>query len=883
MGLKICGLPGYGSAGKDGERGKRGSNIHYISDSIYDNEIQEYILNEYKYKTDDLFYHNNKMYLIDLKDGNKSSYKLLSENISSDVLSVVNNNIIFNENTVLSDKLKTVNYLKTIDNNSYLNLCSVGDKKYLNINVNNSDILNIKYVNDVSTFIINDLDVETKIADLYVKYDNYKNGNIILNESFGFSELNNIINNCKIENETLKIDYTPKFGKYRITNREYKDNKLVKETIIKDYNDSEIKSNITITDSIYRFYFLSNYDDSVGYMIFGDYTLDKKMSKLVKVICESGHNFQYQIGGKDIKVSNIISEELKNIPIKFILEFTEDSDLTVYSADEHINYSIDNDNKKVIIEFDIPTSLVNYKINIGRVVYTFIYEPLKKYTFDTSTVFKFEDDSNGYLGNTNYTNGVPVNGILQSYNLNFYSCYLTEDPNLNFKITCNNATNIYRIYYKVVKPEEIVKDSSLILVDKNRISNVRLSDLNDADYIEPENDLIEFNIDVSLDLNKIETYISNDSSSYKLLLYFEFNDPKYGMLNTNISCKFNDIQNAIISKRTLVIPWKISAFKPTNITSSSSYDLRAICEVKRDEGICPKNLQTLTISPMVNNSEYGLKTLDRYNYKINSKTSSTVYAPSAFLMFGYTYPNKTEAKTFIVNDDNLRYTGKSHEYSQIELKYPIWTIVSPVINVLDNKFVYECPIFAPAGSKYAPGNNNGIIVDENFTSSYKNNFNNYLINNKFLGFVGWSLQQTEKNYSINKYKTKKFNFSLIDENNEENYTMYGSYWNIYPRFVKADTVEPTFDYAVNILKIPEVFISNKYTERYWCNSNNPNSLIVYNMNEYTVTSSITDLSTTNSSGTGGGGSRFNEDLLLEDSSNNGPSTFEHIFSNSIIK
>ena len=56
------------------------------------------------------------------------------------------------------------------------------------------------------------------------------------------------------------------------------------------------------------------------------------------------------------------------------------------------------------------------------------------------------------------------------------------------------------------------------------------------------------------------------------------------------------------------------------------------------------------------------------------------------------------------------------------------------------------------------------------------------------------------------------------------------------------------------------------------------------MNEYTVTSSITDLSTTNSSGTGGGGSRFNEDLLLEDSSiNNGPGTFEHIFSNSVIK
>ena len=35
MEVKICGFPGYGSAGNDGSIGEKGSNIHYVKDNRF--------------------------------------------------------------------------------------------------------------------------------------------------------------------------------------------------------------------------------------------------------------------------------------------------------------------------------------------------------------------------------------------------------------------------------------------------------------------------------------------------------------------------------------------------------------------------------------------------------------------------------------------------------------------------------------------------------------------------------------------------------------------------------------------------------------------------------------------------------------------------------
>lgn len=170
--------------------------------------------------------------------------------------------------------------------------------------------------------------------------------------------------------------------------------------------------------------------------------------------------------------------------------------------------------------------------------------------------------------------------------------------------------------------------------------------------------------------------------------------------------------------------------------------------------------------------------------------------------------------------------------------------MGPNITLKNGVYTYDDLNIMPAsGSNYAPNDYNGILVDENFTLKY-NNVRNYLDNNSFLGFVGWSLHNTKKDEDLSEYITEKYNFcsiSLLEGNPTiQGETMYGSYWDITPKYVTADVTEPSFDCAVNILNRPNIYSDNGPTTQ-WINNIDPKSDTLFRQSKYKIKTSLTDI------------------------------------------
>ena len=255
-------------------------------------------------------------------------------------------------------------------------------------------------------------------------------------------------------------------------------------------------------------------------------------------------------------------------------------------------------------------------------------------------------------------------------------------------------------------------------------------------------------------------------------------------------------------------------------------------------------MKSISIKPIVGSNDYKNNTLSKYKYVYTDTYSQNVYAPNAFLMYGYRYIDTDEYVSFNINSDGETHMANKREYSQVDIQYPVWSIVSPNITLKNGVYTYDDLNIMPAsGSNYAPNDYNGILVDENFTLKY-NNVRNYLDNNSFLGFVGWSLHNTKKDEDLSEYITEKYNFcsiSLLEGNPTiQGETMYGSYWDITPKYVTADVTEPSFDCAVNILNRPNIYSDNGPTTQ-WINNIDPKSDTLFRQSKYKIKTSLTDI------------------------------------------
>lgn len=808
MEVKICGFPGYGSAGNDGGIGEKGSNIHYINDNVNDSSLAEYILTESKYKVNDLLYNNNALHIITVKNDNgQALVSKISDNHQFSDFNIKNDKIISSYDIILSDKLKTSEHIRALNTDAYLTL--VSDNNFLNAN----DCAVINLITDSSSSNFNLATNKFLINNLYVKYDNTN----ILTESYGFTEIRNIIQSLhinNINNDTLiSFGYKPKNGQFRITECIYNDlNVLEHEYLIKDFNDVLDNYKIIYSDFtvLYKIYFLSNYNNDNGNIILGSFTLDIKTSKLKDVSLQGDDINNFDLSWVT-NSKNILLKDKGNdaTSCKVELLFSDDSDLNVYFKSDNI--TVDDSekiNNKLILTINTDKSQI-YKINIGHVVYNISFEKKIVANFDSSVIINIDDD-NKYLINSLYKNGVPANGILETYNLDFVDITTQESVNCNIIIELDDKTNIYKTHYVIINDDNVVL---------SRLENGQIINNNS--------------------LNLTYRFNFNKNSKYKLLLYHEYDEAVYGILTTNITFTFdNDIKR--ISKRTLVIPWTLSSFKPRMLNTPTDYDLRVKNSLSRPDGLYPINMTSLSIKPVSNSYEYKNNTLSKYKYVYSDSNSQTVYAPNAFLMYGYMYEDSNEGIAFNINSEDDKYYGNKRQYSQCDIEYPIWSIVSPSIKIENGKQTYDDYNITPAGgSNYSPNSYDGILIDANFIHKYLN-MKQYLSNNEFLGFVGWSLHKTEKDINLSQYVTEKYNFNYISViekyPNIKNETMYGSYWEINPKYVVADKSELLFDCAVNILNKPKIYTPNQNID-YWINGNTEN---IFKRNDYVLQTSMTD-------------------------------------------
>lgn len=854
----ICGLPGFGSYGEPGNDGDRGPSFHFIDNSIEIDKLSNYLLHNDKFNKNDLYCYNNALYIIDEKS--LSNGTILYKNICNNQLNhiIKYDNYINSECTLLlSDKIKTKNEINGIKH-KLSPLTLLNNKCIDYINNQNDNINFIQYDTENETYTISDNNSLISFNDLYINSD-YSN---ILTEKYGFNELQKLIKSYKFNESTNKCNLTYKVNdafKYRVVAiRKNNDNDTISENILIDFNDNITEFNVnTVSDILYKIYLLSDYtDDYNGYIISHTFNINTKFSKLENAqICYNDNNGNiiyndvisdnYSIIINDKKLNDEFSSFL-------YLEFSNDSNTTIYKNYDNLNIEKDNN----IIKIELPNDKTKiYKINIGHITYSILYYSNSNDYKNLKLNFKIEDSKKGYLGyNSNY-NGVPLNGILQVYDLNFYSLdYNSEIYNINYTIDTtfietpeqtasinkNDSSTKYEcsIYHKMIKK---YNDVYLDDIDNAESYNVTLTN---NETISNISEIISFdnNIDIKTDTNY---------SPYKLIIYYEFNDPFYGLLNTNITVNIESkneneiisICDSSINKKTLMIPWEIIGFVPKSLNSSVDYDLSIRNMIKRYGSIIPNNFKELKINPIANDDNMKNHTLRKYNYMgyktdnyygLLNNPNHNIYADNSFLTIAYDLSGNGDISYFSKYPGELK-TSNIKNFSQCDFKYPIW--VKTPISIKVDKYTkeYYSDIIPPSGTEYTPISSDNYMVDLSFNQKYSK-YKEYFNDNSFVGFVEWSLNRNSKIYNNEKIiseKTLRFPFSDIKNLNKNEYnTLYSMYWDVEPRIIKSSTSEILYDYAINLLKQPKIFNSDKNT--YYLNELSDSAKDVFNTHIYNL-------------------------------------------------
>ena len=630
------------------------------------------------------------------------------------------------------------------------------------------------------------------------------------------------------------------------------------------------------------------------------------------------------------------------------LYFSKDCDYTLYTdLDELADITLTELDESSDLDRVCYTLTINpqhdetfsYKLNIGKITYELYYEKIKA-SFDDSVKYIFENITT--VETSNLTNGVPVNGYLQIYRLTFLnnSNIFIKDGSSNISINVTDGTNYYNGIAAIFQEDilsllnkkssnETVKpllgvmnsfefDGKHKCKIKDGSGLLDVSDVLCSNYLTDDND---FYIDSSVALAIPDQYL--------LYVYFDYAEPKYGNLVVDITC---NIAGVVRTKKsnTLVIPWDLTTFKPHKMNSRTEFNLRVGSELRRPYGICPVEMTNISIeSTWLNTEKIVNPTLNEYNYIysdlsnesiIDDRFKSTailkpIYSFGAHLMIGYNCPDNNTSITLRVSSDLTdTYIIKNKQYAQIKRSNPspIWVGVAANYKtseyILDNDmYVYgggyyiyaghdtdsyvNDYLLTPGGSDYTPSI---LLVDSLASTKHEyNNWNDHLKNNTFLGFVEWNVHTINVVPEVNDkyhYQTRKYKFVNVDDSSIDNKseTMYGLYFNISPKLVKSTPEEPTFDFAVNILKRPTIYVPNSKEPQYsWCNTDSI-CKDVFDASYYYITYSVnnnSDVNNNNNSnngssgtGSGSGGSKFElpyyyNDELFDDRDNNNKEVF----------
>lgn len=867
---QICGLPGFGSPGLTGELGEHGASFHIIDASISDVSTLNNTLMQSKYKENDIFIYNNDLFLIDTKQLNNNT--LLSyTKICNNPLSIIRDNendINITVPILLHDSIKTKNQLDNINVTSPITIVSDSSNFINFIDSSNNEMSFIKY-NGLDGFNIGNETNITAINNLYID-DSVTN---ILSEKYGISELNRLISSCTFVNDRYVFKYkVNNNAKYRVTaiKREHSNNdtldenhNVTLENILIDFNDTDKSFAISNDDIFYKVYYINNINDKENNIITQIFNHNNKTSKLKNAYINSDNalddSYNILIDKNNISIFNTNEFDLSDgndIESVLVLEFTNNSNVDI-TYDPH-NLSIATDNNKVILKIPEEYNKL-YSIGIGYVNYNISISNYIKENETDELEFIFREDKSGYLGCNSAFHGVPLNGILQVYTLDFIKFDDSDEYTFNFKIksSLDNSTNLTlndcSIYYKVVTMNNRIP----IGIDND--TYVYLKDLKDAscEYIDfsiNNENVNEYNI--SFAKNTLNVYNpDNNLQSNKLVIYYEFNDPFYGILKTDISGKINDLDFDTISKSTLMIPWEIIGFVPKQMEGPAQYNLSIKNVIKSyNNGVYPLNMKTLSIIPSVNNKYMAMHTFDKYKYcntntiiinniKYNVNAYTSIFANDSFLEIAYDYRQFGTISYINTLLGEVKHAS-GLQFAQCTNKLPIWIKSNFNIKIDGSIYEYDSDIIVPTGTIYSPQNADDYMVDlvpptKRGYLSYKD----YLKGNLFVGFVEWSIHKnftTNKNgkitSSIIKHPFSNINDLLLNPNN----TLYSLYWHVNPRIVKATPAEISYDYAINMLKQPKVCIgNNKVAINYVKHDNNVQDVfnsMTYS-NPYTVVDS----------------------------------------------
>ena len=794
----ICGLPGFGSPGRDGVAGSAGNNI-FINNSS--EELHKVIsLNDL------VLYENGDVHIVDYYD-KFSGYttKLIDKNIIKTPFSKDGSTVYTTYDVKLGTNIKTTQQLNNLDNKINL-IFKETDSSIVKINDDidlcfnkNDEVLKYYSVNTSHNIAIDNLYVDDNTN--IITTTNCNNMELLL-KSF-----ETIVN--ENDNAVTMINYKCHDDDFLLLGID-KNNKT---RILRDFNyNGDIVEFPSDEIMYYRlFYKMRKGHDEALFRIFTNDSVKPDVTPGDEPTIDS--NFNIVNVETYNSYTNIYNGD-KNI-IFTQIDSSNDIENTEYDAkitfsDDIVTCNISN--KKLFFDYSGNALYFNnlngigngnhiVKITVNCITYNLSIENKSlSNIIDTKTTASISEYSDGYLSLTDEKYGVPVNSFMEAYKISIKN---KNNNNIKFDINVsfsNEISSDVSIYYKIFGVNEIDSISSKSII----------SDLGNVKIINNE-----FNKATFSDIE----YLNEENCI--LVLYYEFNDPFMTFITSDVVVKCDNDELATMSKKTYVIPWEISSMN--HIISDDGIDTRIhnTVSVPIGDNIFPRDLTSIKISPAINLYD-GNHVDSKFNYKRIDNLSNAIYPSTFYLMLGYNMPRNNNVVEFIVKasrlEDEITYVGSQYQYSQIENKYPIWMPVDANINLIND----DCSIYdnykhytylntfpTTSKSEFDPTSPNGLIV-KRFPVANKEQT---IISNifDFLSFAKWTLPITTYDGSTMTYNTNVFDFADMNTcrtNNDRNSTLYSLYWQMTPRFVKKTAADIYLDGAVNLLKMPKIANAN---------------------------------------------------------------------------
>ena len=782
----ICGLPGFGSPGKDGKIGDPGNNI-FINDSSKN-------LHKVISLNDLVLYENGDVHIVDYYD-KFSGYttKLIDKNIIKSAFSIDSSIISTTYDVKVGTNIKTTSQLEKL-NNKINFVFKESDSSLLNIN----DDINLLFDSSTSEYVISsNKKNEILINNLYVN----GNTNVITTNDCNNMEL--LLKSFETVDEITKINYRCQNDDFLLLGID-KNNKI---HILRDFNYDNNIVEFNSADILYYrlFYKMNAAADDVIFKIFTNKNVQPDISPVTIKNVETYNKYTNIYNGDRniIFIESDSSDSSENEKYDAKITFT-DNITTCSITNKKISFEYNDDTLYFKNLDQIGFGKHAIKLIINHITYNLSIEnksPLDDNIIADSSIL-ISEYSDGYLSLTDETYGVPVNAFMEAYKISTEN--INDNAALKFDINISFSDEIksdVSVYYKLYSIDE------LNIINTKSIAS------------EAEN--------VTL-LNDKSNKISFESTDYEkdniLVLYYEFNEPFMSFITSDINVKISNKDKIIsnsISRKTYVIPWEISGMN--DISNDDGIDVRIhnIVSVPVGNNVFPKDLTSIKISPAIN--LYDKQHIDSsFNYKKVENLSNVIYPSTFYLMMGYNMTRNNNNLEFIVkisrSGDEITYTGAQYQYSQIENKYPIWMPVDANINLANDNYYIEdnCKCYrylntfpTTSKSEFDPTSPNGLIVKR---FPVANREQTLITNNfDFLSFAKWTLPITTYDASTMTYKTNVFDFVDMNTarvNNDKNSTLYSLYWQVSPRFVKKNDADIYLDGAVNLLKMPKIGNAN---------------------------------------------------------------------------